>query len=109
MKFQPAKYCKSCGVIILNSSIKEKNRAFCKYCYKQEEKEDWLFKKDIVNAARRPLRRKPQEEKTCVCCNTKFSTAKKYQITCGKIECQRLLKNVRAKIERRKNKEVING
>lgn len=103
MKFQEATNCKSCGIIIKNSSIKEPKRAYCKYCWKHEEKEFWIFKKDIVNEKRRPLRRKPQEEKNCICCNEKFLTAKKYQITCGKDVCQKLLKNIKAKIKRKNN------
>ena len=99
--FVEATNCKSCGIIIKNSSIKEPRRAFCKYCYKQENKEIWEWKKDIVNEQRRPLRRKPKEEKNCICCNEKFETAKKQQVTCGKTECQKLMKNIKARIKRK--------
>ena len=101
MKFQPVEHCKKCGIIILNSSIKEPNRAYCKYCYKEEEREIWEHKKDIVNAKRRPLRRKKQRTDKCICCGDEFTTAREKQVTCGKIECQRLMKNVKAKMGRR--------
>lgn len=105
MKFEPAIYCKMCGIIILNSSIKEKRRAYCRYCYKQETKEIWQWKKDIENEKRRPKRRKEQRIGKCICCSATFETARKNQVTCGKKECKDLMKNVKAKLARReKNK-----
>lgn len=105
MKFQEAIYCKSCGIIIKNSSLKQPKRAYCKYCYKQETKEIWEWKKDIENDRRRPLRRLEQTSKTCICCGKEFETARKQQVTCGSDECQKMMKNIKAKIKR-KNKTV---
>ena len=101
MKFQVQKQCRKCGIIILNSSLKVKNRAFCKYCFKTVVSEIWQLKKDKANARRRPLRRLPQSQKNCLVCNKTFSTAKKEQYTCGDDFCQKKLKNARARIKAR--------
>lgn len=105
MKFQEAIYCKKCGIIIKDSSIKVQKRAFCKYCFKQENKELWQFKKDIVNEKRRPLRRKEQIKKICICCNKEFETAKQKQLTCGSAECQKAMKNAKNRIMMRENRK----
>ena len=105
MKFQVQKQCRKCGIIILNSSLKVKNRAFCKYCFKTVVSEIWQLKKDKANARRRPLRRLPQSQKNCLVCNKSFLTAKKEQYTCGDDFCQKKLKNARARIKAREERK----
>ena len=107
MKCQVQKQCRKCGIIILNSSLKVKNRAFCKYCFKTVVSEIWQLKKDKANARRRPLRRLPQSQKNCLVCNKTFSTAKKEQYTCGDDFCQKKLKNARARIKAREERKLI--
>ena len=104
MKFVEATHCKSCGIIIKGSSIKQKRRAFCKYCYKKECQESWVFKKDIVNEERRLLRKKQQIEKTCICCGKKYKTAYLDQKTCGNMDCQNLMKKIQERIQRKEKR-----
>lgn len=94
-------YCKTCGIIIKNSSIKEPRRMYCKYCYKQENKKAWDWKKDLINEIRRPLRRLEQRTGLCICCNKEYTTAREKQVTCGDDKCQKIMKNTKAKIKRR--------
>lgn len=105
MKLTDNCFCKTCGIVIKNSSIKQKNRTYCKYCFKDETKRVWEFKKDIINPKRKVIRRLPREKKKCICCNKEFETARKQQVTCGDIKCQKAMKNAKNRINLKENRK----
>ena len=98
MKFQVQKQCRKCGIIILNSSLKVKNRAFCKYCFKTVVSEIWQLKKDKANARARIKAREERKfyTKNCLICKSEFVTTQPRKLNC-KDECIREYKNNKKK------------
>lgn len=94
------KICKKCNSEITHNL----KRRLCTKCLKDEGLENYHFKKEVYNEARKDKRLKLKEIKECVICKVEFQTAYKKKCTCSDDCSYEHRKNLSLAIYYRKDK-----
>lgn len=81
------KICKQCNAEITHN----KKRRLCTECFKEEQRQNYNFKKEVYNKTRKEKKEanKVLDTRFCVICKAEFKTAHAIKCTCS-FECSEI-------------------